>query len=134
MDINEALAQKQEYMHHNHMVVLPSEQDTGLIKVELTGESLSVRGFVHGGLMMSMADSAAGVASRRDGRDYVTQNMNMSFIANCSRGVLLARATVLHRGGRVAVVQVDVTDGEGKLLAQGTCNMYCVSPSKAGKP
>lgn len=127
MDINEILAQKQEYMHHNHMEIMPSQPDTGIIRVALTPQSLSIRGFVHGGLMMSMADSAAGVAARSDGRDYVTQNMNMSFISNCSEGILQATARVTHRGNRVAVVQVDVTNETGILIAQGSCNMYCVS-------
>lgn len=126
MDVNELLAQKQEFMHHNHMEVLPSEPDTGCIQVKLCPQSMSIRGFVHGGLMMSMADSAAGVAARSDGRDYVTQNMNMSFLSNCTEGTLRATARVIHRGFRVTVVQVEVT-AEGRLLAQGTCNMYCVS-------
>lgn len=130
MDPNEILMQKQDYMYHNHMEILPSEPDTGKIRVMLTPQSLSVRGFVHGGLMMSMADSAAGVACRSDGRDWVTQNMNMSFISNCTEGVLLAEGKVIHRGFRVAVVQVDVTDENGRLISQGTCNMYCASRKK----
>ena len=83
-------------------------------------------GSVHGGAFFTLADVAAGMAARTDGRGYVTQQASVQFLRAARAGRITARANVLHRGGTVCLIEVRITDEADKLLFLSTFNFYCV--------
>lgn len=115
------------FMTYNSIEPVSADSDRSEVRTFLSENSLNMKGFAHGGLIMTLADCAAGLAARCDGRDYVTQNMNVNFISNIKEGTICARGTVIHRGRTVVSVRVAITDEKGKLLADATANMFCIS-------
>ena len=82
-------------------------------------------GSVHGGVAMTLLDSAMGCAihSMLDaGVRYTTLEVKTSFVRamTVDTGLVRCEGTVLHSGSRVATAEGRVLDGEGKLLAHVT--------------
>lgn len=90
-------------------------------------QHLNYYGFVHGGVYFSLADSVAGAVSRSNGEDYVTLNSSFQYYKASKHGKLVALGTIISRGNRICVVNVDVYDAEDIRLAGGTFTMYRVS-------
>lgn len=117
---------KKHFMTHNSIEPLSVDAESSRIETVLGENGRNLSGYAHGGLLMAMADCAAGLAAKADGRQYVTQNISMSFISNIKEGRIFADGKVLHRGRTVVVVRVTVSDENGRLMADATLNMFCV--------
>jgi uncharacterized protein (TIGR00369 family) len=82
-------------------------------------------GSVHGGIALTLLDSAMGCAVHtllERGVGYTTLEVKTNFVRpiTLDTGVIRCEGTVLHRGSRVATAEGRLTDGTGKLLAHGT--------------
>ena len=85
-------------------------------------------GMVHGGALCTLADNAAGMAAHTDGRLYVTQSSTFQFVKNQGSGTIYAAARVRHRGRSTALVSVEITGDNHRLLAVAEFTMFCVGP------
>jgi uncharacterized protein (TIGR00369 family) len=84
-------------------------------------------GLVHGGLVCTLCDSAAGCAVQTTleaGVAYTSIDINVSYLRPITKESGLIRATgrTTKPGRRVAYATVEVTDGAGKLLAHAASN------------
>ena len=82
-------------------------------------------GSVHGGVALTLLDSAMGCAVHtllEAGVGYTTLELKANFVRpiRADTGVVRCEGTVLHAGSRVATAEGRVTDSAGKLLAHGT--------------
>jgi uncharacterized protein (TIGR00369 family) len=82
-------------------------------------------GSVHGGVALTLLDSAMGCAVHtllEAGVGYTTLELKANFVRpiRADTGVVRCEGTVLHAGSRVATAEGRVTDAAGKLLAHGT--------------
>ena len=83
-------------------------------------------GMVHGGLAMTLLDSAMGCAVHSTlpaGSAYTTLEVKTNFVRalNAGTGRVLATGEVLHRGSRVATAEGRiVAEDSGKLLAHAS--------------
>jgi uncharacterized protein (TIGR00369 family) len=82
-------------------------------------------GVVHGGLVCTLTDSAAGCAVQSTleaGVAYTSIDINVTYLRPVTKESGLIRATgrVTKPGRKVAYATVEVTDESGKLLAQAT--------------
>jgi uncharacterized protein (TIGR00369 family) len=82
-------------------------------------------GVVHGGLVCTLTDSAAGCAvqsSLEAGVAYTSIDINVTYLRPITKETGLIRATgrLTKPGRKVAYATVEVTDRAGKLLAQAT--------------
>ena len=82
-------------------------------------------GTVHGGLPMTLLDSAAGAAvhsTLEPGRAYTTLETNVHLVRTIrpDDGEMRAEGEVVHRGGTVATSQARLVDAEGRVVAHGT--------------
>jgi uncharacterized protein (TIGR00369 family) len=89
-------------------------------------QHLNPIGVVHGGLAMTLLDSAMGCAVQTTlpaGTGYASLETKVNFVRPIlpGSGRLLCEGTVVHRGGRVATAEGRVTaEATGKLVAHGT--------------
>ena len=77
---------------------------------------------IHGGLLMTLADSAAAFAIlTATGPDtkMATTEMSIRFLAP-ARDRVTARATILKAGKRVCYCEARITDAKGTLVAHAT--------------
>jgi uncharacterized protein (TIGR00369 family) len=82
-------------------------------------------GSVHGGIALTLLDSAMGCAvhtTLERGDRYTTLEVKTNFVRpiTSDTGVIRCEGVVLHKGSRVATAEGKVTDGAGRLLAHGT--------------
>ena len=82
-------------------------------------------GSVHGGVALTLLDSAMGCAIHtllEAGIGYTTLELKANFVRPILAETCLVRCegTVLHAGSRVATAEGRVVDEAGKLLAHGT--------------
>ena len=101
--------------------------------VDLQPQLLNPRGFVHGGLLCTLMDVAAGSAAilaHDPPRMMVTQSAEVHYLRPCSGGTLTAEARVLKAGRSVAVVSVEVKDEAEKLVSAGTFELFYLTEEK----
>jgi uncharacterized protein (TIGR00369 family) len=82
-------------------------------------------GSVHGGIALTLLDSAMGCAvhtTLEAGVGYTTLELKTNFVRpiTADTGPIRCEGTVIHRGSRVATAEGRLTDAAGKLLAHGT--------------
>ena len=80
--------------------------------------------FVHAGVMVSLADSAATWATLAAYRGELDENeipvavsVSSQIVGNTQEGTLVAESTVTHPGRTLMVASTRVTDDNGRLLA-----------------
>lgn len=92
-------------------------------------------GLVQGGFLAALCDSAMGAASVTwsRGRKVYSANaeLKVSFLAPVRPGgTLTCTSQVISGGGRVAFVEAEVSDGEGRLVAKAS-STYILTPREA---
>ena len=107
--------------------------DYCLLEMPLQEKHMNLRGFVHGGSVVTLADSAAGYgtyANLPDGAEaFTTVELKCNFIRGISGGTLECRAKCIHQGKTTQVWDSHVTDREsGKVVAEFRCTQMILYP------
>lgn len=88
------------------------------LTMTLRPQMLNGFGILHGGISYSLADSALAFAANSRGRHALSIESGISHLRSPRAGeILTAQVEELSLGGRIAVYQVRVTDGEDKAVA-----------------
>jgi uncharacterized protein (TIGR00369 family) len=85
-------------------------------------------GVVHGGLVCTLLDSAAGCALHTTlpaGKGYTSVEIKVSYLkaVRATSGLLTATGTVVKAGSRVGFTEATVTDGSGALVATASSTL-----------
>jgi acyl-CoA thioesterase len=121
------LSKENPFMKHCGIKLIPGENDTICAQIEVTPDHLNPYSLVHGGLLYTMADIAAGATARKYAPTPVTLNSDFHFLQNVSSGVVTARAEVIRAGISTIVLRAQVFSDKGKELAEGTFTYYSSS-------
>lgn len=121
------------FMIHNHIRAVSLTEDRAVVEAGILPESLNAMGGVHGGLMFVMAEMAAGLVTRNDGRKYVTLDSSFRFISGAGQTSRVeAEACITKRGRTVCFCHSRVYLPEtGKTLAEGDFTFYCLGEQGA---
>jgi acyl-CoA thioesterase len=98
------------------------ELRTGFARASLsvTGATLNIYQMAHGGAIFSIADQACEAAGNSFGVPAVALQNNLHFLtAGRSGDILEATAKVTHRSSRIGLIEFEVRNQEGHLLANG---------------
>ena len=102
--------------------------EPGLVtnRVLLRDEHLNYNHVVHGGVVSSLVDSAAGGAVRTTrtpeeikARPHATSDLHVAYISPATGTELTAVARVIKAGRTAIFTEVDVTDDRGRTVARG---------------
>ena len=111
-----------------HCGILIDEVGCGWSKLHMpiSGDvHTNLTGFVHGGALSTLANTAVGVACCTVGARTVTLNIVTDFIGNLQAGdTAWAEAKVTHRGRRTIVLTAEIYDDARNLLAKPMASMY----------
>ncbi|HEY2042569.1 MAG TPA: PaaI family thioesterase [Jatrophihabitans sp.] len=92
--------------------------------LEVTPDRSTVGGSLHGGAMMTLADSAAAALATvnlpEGATGTVTIDSSTHFLGAARSGVVTATARALHIGRTTIVLEVDLAADSGKLIARTT--------------
>lgn len=91
----------------------------------ITDESINIYKMAHGGAIFSIADQACEAAGNSYGEPAVALQQNIHFLAAGKSGDFLeATAKVSHRSKRIGLIEFDVRNQEGLLIAIGQQVIY----------
>ena len=117
-----------EKAHKNHpfwgllgMQVVDAKKGWAVIRLPFDKKLTQADGISHGGAIFSASDAAIGIAllgMLPKGDSMVTLEMKINYFRPFTEGELLAEASVIQKGSRTAVAEVDVTGSDGKQLAK----------------
>lgn len=119
--------EKNRFMIYNHIRITKVEMDYAEAELLIGEDCLNPMGLMHGGAYFTMADCAASGAARSNGQQYITLNSSFEFIRSAKEGTVRAAARVRHRGRTTCLIATEVTDDQGKLLAEGKFTMFCLN-------
>ena len=114
------------FSHFNGFELESVELDRAVYRLEIRPESRNPYGMVHGGALYTLADDAAGATAHSDGQYYVTQSGDLHFLRNRGSGTIRATGRTRHRGRTTVLIDVDITDEDGSLLATGEFTYFRV--------
>jgi len=80
-------------------------------------------GTLHGGILCDLADAAMGCAyasALEDGESFATLELKINFLKPIWSGLVVARARVVKSGRAVGLVECDVEDADGSLVARAS--------------
>ena len=81
-------------------------------------------GVLHGGIIATLADTAAGLAMVADlepGQAFATVELELKLLGAVREGTVTAVATPVHRGRTTAVYEVTVTGPDDRPVARFSC-------------
>jgi acyl-CoA thioesterase len=91
------------------------------VSLELRPEFLNFVGTVHGGIIMTLADSAFGYALNALHFPTVACQFNIHLLNPAVPGeTLIAECRVVKAGKRTVMAEISVETGDGKLIARAT--------------
>ena len=118
---------------HLDLELVEITEGAASMRVDIKPHHLAPNGYLHAGLVVSLADTAAGygcVGNWPEGASgFTTIEMKANFFATLLEGTLEARATMIHGGRTTQVWDVDVVDQSvGKAIAAFRCTQMILYP------
>ena len=113
------------YYRHIGMELVQFTADGCIMKMRIDTEHSNIYGYAHGGALASLADSTCGLslATALDADEYtVTQNLNVTYVRPVPPGVLTTRGRIIHRGKTMALLEADIFNESGELVAHALTN------------
>jgi len=104
------------------MTIDHADAETAVARLPYSPDNCTTGGLVHGGALMSLADSLGAVVTflgLPDGANTATITSSTQLMRAATSEVT-ARATVLHRGRTTVTVQTAMYDADERLVAQTT--------------
>lgn len=99
-----------------------ASKDEVVLALDWRPELCQPAGLLHGGAIMTLADTAGGTLSYlnlpegADGTSTIESKTN--FLSSVRSGTVTATARLLKAGRSVIVVETELTDGSGRLVAK----------------
>lgn len=129
MTIEEQLKKMEEedgfFKHNNYHIHSVSEKEI-IIRADLTKNSNNPYGYVHGGLIFGLTDTAMGMLAVTKGRKAVTIDSNISYLQPGSGNYLLAKAKMEKEGKKICFLSSKVYNDKEEIIAIATSTYYYV--------
>lgn len=91
-------------------------------------------GTLHGGILCDIADAAMGIAyasTLENDESFTTLELKINFLKPVSNARLRAEGHVVRRGRTVGLVECDVLDEKGSLVARASSTCMTLAGKKA---
>lgn len=111
--------------------VAPGE---AVVTFDAEGRHANPMGTLHGGILCDIADAAMGVAyasGLAEGEAFTTLELKINFLRPVWNARLTAKGVVKQRGSTVGLVECDVTDERGRLIAHASSTCLTLRGDKA---
>ena len=111
-------------MNHLKMQVVEAGPDRAVVELPVHPGLYTPHRYIHAGVMLSLADTAATIASIAAYRGDlepeqfpVAVSISSQIVGNIQDGLLVAEAAIPHPGRTLMAAATRITDGDGRLLA-----------------
>ncbi len=99
------------------------EPGSATVEIEITDQYWNPMGTLHGGVLCDIADAAMGLAyaaGLNDDESFTTIELKINYLRPFKEGHLKAVAKTVHRGRTVGMLDCDVVDERGKVIARSS--------------
>lgn len=110
------------------------EPGIAVIAFRATESHRNPMGTLHGGIVCDIADAAMGMAyasNLNDGESFTTLELKINFFKPIWNASLRATGRVVKQGRTVGMVECDVTDEKGNLVARATSTCMTLRGTQA---
>ena len=116
---------------------LTAGQGRAVAQLDFKPELSQLTGLFHAGAIIAMADETATAAAMWETNPSgefkpelfpLTLQLSVNMLRNTNRGTLTAEAQMVHRGRTTMVVEVKVTDDQGRLIAALVVTLLAPTP------
>ena len=115
------------YIKHNHHHIEEIEDGKkAVLRVNITEESLNPYGYVHGGLIFGLGDTAMGTLARSTGKKAVTLNCTITYLRPTSGTTVKAVAEMIKNGKQTCYMRCNFYDENEKLTATMDSNYFYI--------
>lgn len=117
------------------MEVVEAEPGEVTVSMDLHDRHENLQGFVHGGMLAVLADTACGLSVRSSmeaGRLHVTVSIDVHFLSPARPGIIFGRGKVLRIGRSLAYAEASIEDEDGRLLARAQSRFSVLGREAAG--
>ncbi|HZU78017.1 MAG TPA: PaaI family thioesterase [Dehalococcoidia bacterium] len=120
------------------LVSVTAGQAVVAYRVDL-GRHANPMGTLHGGVLCDLADLAMGIAygsTLLEDESFTTAELALNFLRPAREGTLTAVARLVHAGRTLGLVECDVIDERGRLVARAksTCMTLRKAQQHDGRP
>jgi uncharacterized protein (TIGR00369 family) len=105
-----------------------------VFEMEAGPQHANPMGTLHGGILCDIADAAMGIAyasALEEGESFTTLELKINFLKPVWNARLRAESRVVKRGKTVGLVECDVVDETGSLVARASSTCLTLSGNKA---
>ena len=128
-DIQRVVNGEGHFAPYNHIFVTRIEGREAEGTLEVRPESLNPMGIVHGGALVTLADTVCGTAAFTTGHMCVTLDCSMQYLAPASGARITCTATPRKLGKTVLVYEAVLTDDTGRTVATGVYTFFAKGPA-----
>ncbi|MFP5255673.1 MAG: PaaI family thioesterase [Acidimicrobiia bacterium] len=124
-DLNDpaALVATMPFAVHTGVAITAADRDAVVGHLDWAPERCTVGGLVHGGALMTLADSLGAVAAflhLPEGASTATVSSSTVLLRGAREGRVHGTARVVNAGRRFITVQTDLVDGDGRPVSSTT--------------
>ncbi|HVR44364.1 MAG TPA: PaaI family thioesterase [Thermoanaerobaculia bacterium] len=110
------------------------ERDRAVMEIAASARHANPMGTLHGGILCDLADGAMGMAWASDldeGESFTTLELKINYLKPVWEARLTAEAKVVKRGRAVGMVECEVRDERGSLVARASSTMLTLRGEQA---
>ncbi len=110
------------------------EPGRAVFEMEAGPRHANPMGTLHGGILCDIADAAMGIAyasTLEEGESFTTLELKINFLKPVWNARLRAEGRVVKRGKTVGLVECDVVDKTGSLVARASSTCLTLAGKKA---
>src|SRR5438552_5935740 len=110
------------------------EPGRAVIHLEATVRHSNPMGTLHGGILCDVADAAMGIAyasTLDEGESFTTLELKINFLKPIWNARLTAIGRVVKRGRTVGLVECDITERDGNLVARASSTCMTLQGEKS---
>ena len=114
--------------------LLSIEPGKAVFEMEAGPQHANPMGTLHGGILCDIADAAMGMAfasTLDEGETFTTLELKINFLKPVWNARLRAEGRVVKRGKTVGLVECDVTDEKGSLVARASSTCLTLAGKQA---
>jgi len=104
--------------------VISIDAGKAVIEFDAAETHANPMGTLHGGILCDIADAAMGIAfgaTLDEGESFTTLELKINFLKPVWKAKLLATGRVIKQGRTIGLIECDVTDEHGSLVARAIC-------------
>lgn len=129
-ELKQRLNSSSQYLQGNDMQIVEVGEGYAKVEMVINEQILNVHGFVHGGALFSLADTAAGAASFTTGRASVTLTGSINYMKPGTGGKLVGIGQKISAGRTTGVYEAFIFNDKDELLSRATFTMFFLDQNR----